>query len=343
MKLFDRKSKKIPVWFMRQAGRYHSHYQKIKKNSHFMEMCKDPMLACKITRGPVDAFHFDAAILFSDILFPLERLGLGLTYVDGPPRLDKIINSIDDIGSLRRILHDQSFYDFQKKALILLKTQLDPDIELLGFIGAPFTLYAYALEGCHSGHLTHSKKGFYDQRFDAFMDILLPELIESMTAQAEGGADVLCIFDTAVGELDLFHFKKYALTALRYLTKIFKERYPQKKIIYYSKQTPLSYLLEIQDPHIDCLAIDWRVDLSRALLLLGKDYYIQGNLDPSLLHLDWLDLKKHWENLWDSLRSTPSIPLDKFIAALGHGVTPKTPESNVKKSVAFIHDHFHVP
>ncbi len=326
---------------MRQAGRYHSHYQGIKKNSDFMTMCKDPNLACEITLGPIEHFNFDAAILFSDLLFPLEQLGMGLSYHSGPPTLEKRLSSLEDIKSISLIEHADNYYLFQKQALTLLKEKLSPETDLLGFIGAPFTLYSYAVEGKHSGNLTESKKGLYDGRFQGFMEYLLPELMANMRIQAEGGADTICLFDTAVGELDLYHFKKYALMALRILTKEFKDKFPDKKIIYYSKHTNLNYLREIQDPCIDALGIDWRINLSDALTELGPDYYIQGNLDPSLLHLPWSELRTRWECLWQNLTSNSSVYLDKWIAGLGHGVLPQTPEENVKKSVAYIHEHFH--
>lgn len=329
----------VPVWFMRQAGRYHSHYQKIKAESDFMTMCKNPDLACEVTMGPIEDFNFDAAILFSDLLFPLEQLGMGLSYHSGPPTLELSIGSIKEIESLKLIAPAAKFYQFQKDALAKLKQRLPKDKSLLGFVGAPFTLYAYAAEGAHSGGLTETKKGLYDGRFHAFMERLLPELIENMKIQAEGGADHLCLFDTAAGELSLMDFKRFLLPSLKKVTAAFKKAYPNKKIIYYSKFTNLSYLESIEDENIDVLGIDWRVNLSDALLRLSNNYYIQGNIDPAWLHLSWNDLEFNLRFFLSEL-TRKGVNFDRWVMGLGHGVMIKTPEENVKKAVELIHSEF---
>ena len=138
---------KVPVWFMRQAGRYHNHYQGIKKNSDFMTMCKNPELAAEITMGPIDDFNFDAAILFSDLLFPLEQLNMGLSYHSGPPTLEWNMKDLESLNKLKVLEPSEKFYRFQADALRLLKEKLPHPKTLLGFVGAPFTLYTYACEG----------------------------------------------------------------------------------------------------------------------------------------------------------------------------------------------------
>ncbi|MEI7670264.1 MAG: uroporphyrinogen decarboxylase family protein, partial [Pseudomonadota bacterium] len=185
----------IPVWFMRQAGRYHSHYQKIKQKSDFMTMCKNPSIACEVTMGPIRDFNFDAAILFSDLLFPLEQLGMGLSYVSGPPTLQFKIEKLIDLKKCTITQPSSNFYNFQKEATELIKKELPSQKSLLGFVGAPFTLYTYAVEGSHSGNLTDSKRGFYDGRFKGFCEMLIPELLSEMSLQAQGGADAICLFD----------------------------------------------------------------------------------------------------------------------------------------------------
>ncbi len=329
----------VPVWFMRQAGRYHSHYQNIKKDSDFMTMCKTPSLANEITLGPIDDFKFDAAILFSDLLFPLEQLNLGLSYVTGPPTLEVKLSNMDEIKKLTKIGPANEFYNFQKEACQLLRKNLPKEKTLLGFVGGPFTLYSYAVEGSHSGNLTDSKKGLYDGRFSAFMELLIPELVENMKIQAAGGADALCLFDTAVGELTFNDFKNFSLPVLKAVTKEFKKAYPDKKVIYYSKLTHMNYLQEIQDDNIDVLGIDWRMDLRDALGTLGKDYYIQGNFDPSYLHLPWPQVEENLKQFFGNINDG-DIPLDKWICGLGHGVLQHTPEENVRNAVNYIHDNF---
>lgn len=329
----------VPVWFMRQAGRYHSHYQSVKKDSDFMTMCKTPKLACEVTMGPMRDFNFDAAILFSDLLFPLEQLGMGLSYKSGPPTLDFKLEAISDLKKCNLIASSDEFYKFQKDASYLLKTELPKNKTLLGFVGAPFTLYTYAVEGSHSGNLTSSKLGFYDGRFQAFLELLIPELITEMRLQADGGCDAICLFDTAVGELALLDFNEFIVPTLKKITSEFKKIYPDKKIIYYSKLTHLNYLQAIEDENIDVLGIDWRISLKDALKTLGNDYMIQGNIDPSYLHYDWPVLEKKLNQFWKNIEMA-NLPLQNWICGLGHGVLQHTPELNVKKTVQYIHDHF---
>ena len=329
----------VPVWFMRQAGRYHSHYQSIKKDSDFMTMCKDPVLACEITMGPIRDFNFDAAILFSDLLFPLEQLGLGLSYKIGPPTLDFRLENLSDLKKCKITTPSNEFYKFQKLASALIRTELPKSKTLLGFVGAPFTLYTYAVEGSHSGNLTSSKRGFYDGRFNGFLELLIPELLAEMYLQAEGGCDAICLFDTAVGEVTLPDFKEFIIPVIKKITSEFKKKYPNKKIVYYSKLTHLNYLQAIEDKNIDVLGVDWRISLKDALKTLGSDYMIQGNIDPSYLHYDWPILEKKLVQFWGNLENA-ELPLDKWICGLGHGVLQQTPEENVKKTVQFSHDHF---
>lgn len=328
----------VPVWFMRQAGRYHSHYQGIKKNSDFMTMCKNPKLACEVTMGPINDFNFDAAILFSDLLFPLEQLGMGLVYNPGP-QLGFRLETPSDLQKMKIIAPGVQYFNFQKEATELLRAELPQTKSLLGFVGAPWTLYTYAVEGSHAGNLTSSKKGFYDGRWKGFLEMLMPELLAEMSVQAEGGADAICLFDTAVGELTFVDFKEFILPALKEITKEFKKRHPTKKIVYYSKLTHLNYLKEIQDDNIDVLGVDWRMDLSLALKELSKDYYIQGNFDPSYLHYDWKLCQAKLEQFYRPIVES-GVDQSRWICGLGHGVLQQTPEENVRNAVKYIHENF---
>lgn len=327
-----------PVWFMRQAGRYHSHYQNIKKDSDFMSMCKTPELAHEITMGPIECFDFDAAILFSDLLFPLEQLNMGLNYLQGPPQLSFKVAEKGDLSKLKTIEGSETFYQFQYKALTSLRASLPKSKTLIGFNGAPFTLYAYAVEGSHSGNIISSKRGFYDGRFEAFMELLLPNLVENLVNQAKSGADCLSLFDTAVGEICPAEFQEFVLPKLKYVTKQIKLASPNTKIIYYSKHTNPEYFRLIQDENIDVLGVDWRNNLPEVLKEFGKDYYIQGNIDPSWLHYESDVLKNRLQKYWESVQNSGG-DLSKWIFGLGHGVLVKTPEENVQDTVKFVHEN----
>jgi len=333
----------VPVWFMRQAGRYHNHYQNIKKDSDFMTMCKNPQLAADVTMGPIEEFKFDAAILFSDLLFPLEQVGMGLSYHSGPPTLEFRIEKTEDIKKLKIIKEAESFYQFQKSACEILKTRLPKDCSLLGFVGGPFTLYTYAVEGAHSGNLISSKLGFHDGRYQAFFEMLFPQILKEMSLQAEGGAEAVALFDTAAGECDFFDFKEFIIPSTLKLIAEFKKLHPKTRVIYYSKLTHMHYLNELsrqdKDQLISVLGVDWRMDIVEALKTLGDKYYIQGNLDPVHLHLPWNLLEKKLENYFSYIKNS-KVDMSRWIMGLGHGVLQKTPEENVFKAVQYIHENF---
>lgn len=329
----------IPVWFMRQAGRYHQHYQKLKQKHTFMELCKNSELAAEVTLGPIEEFHFDAAILFSDLLFPLEQLGLGLDYDSGPPKIHRHLLSYGDCKYLHAIATSQNFYAFQANALKILRKKLPVSCTLLGFVGSPWTLFSYAAEGSHSGNLISSKNGLRDKRWDYFCEKLLPHLIENMIIQAESGADAVCVFDTAAGELSFHDFNRFVAPKLNFIFSEFKTRLPNKKIIYYSKWTNYAYFEKINFNLIDVVGVDWRIDLADFISQLPDHVYVQGNIDPGWLHLPWTDLEKNLEIYFSHLKNH-NFPFKRWIAGLGHGVLIQTPEVNVKNTVKYIHENW---
>jgi uroporphyrinogen decarboxylase len=335
MDIFENRSNHLPVWFMRQAGRYHSHYQGIKKNSDFMTMCKTPELACEVTLGPIQDFGFNAAILFSDLLFPLEQLGLGLSYHSGPPTLEWHLKSVADIKRLKIIKPGKEFYQFQGDACKLLRERLPKDVTLIGFVGAPFTLYTYAVEGSHAGNLVAAKQGLYDGRFEAFTKLLLPEVLEEMLMQAQNGAQAVALFDTAAGELCADDYKELIVPKITELLKNFKEKSPKTKIIYYSKHTQAAHVKALDLKNIDVIGVDWRCDLVEIQKLLPPHVFIQGNLDPAWLHLPWELLEKKAKKYYQDLRDR-ELDFKRWIAGLGHGVLIETPESNVRNLVKLI-------
>lgn len=335
MDIFDNRGSTLPVWFMRQAGRYHSHYQNIKKDSDFMTMCKTPELACQVTLGPIEDFGFNAAILFSDLLFPLEQMGLGLSYESGPPTLAWHLQTPEDIKKLKITAPGKEFYAFQGAACKLLRERLPKDVSLIGFVGAPFTLYTYAVEGSHAGNLVSAKKGLFDGRFEAFCNLLLPEVLEEMVMQAENGAEAIALFDTAAGELCVQDYKEFIVPRITTLLKNFKSRCPNTKIIYYSKHTQAQFVKAMDLSNIDVIGVDWRCDLVEIQAILPEHVFIQGNLDPAWLHLPWEILEKKASAYYQDLRDR-GLNFSRWIAGLGHGVLIQTPEENVRNLVKLI-------
>ena len=275
-----------PVWFMRQAGRYHAHYQALKLKYTFMQLCKEPELACETTMGPIQDFNFDAAILFSDLLFPLEAMGMGLQY-DPKPRLNWHLETVADV---ERLLSGASLarekIGYQGEALKLIRRELSASKSLIAFVGGPLTLFYYAVEGKHAGDLAQARAGIDDGRFDGFCEKLMDLLVENMIMQAESGADTIAIFDTCAGELSPDDFGSKIVPKLKIQMNRFKEKFPDTPILYYSKKTDPEHWEKLKGLPISCMGVDWRHPMKDVLNHWSDHWALQGNVDP-----DWLFLK----------------------------------------------------
>ncbi len=327
-----------PVWFMRQAGRYHAHYQGMKKKNTFIELCKVPELACEVTMGPIRDFDFDAAILFSDLLFPLEVLGMGLDYAPGP----QLSWYLKDKSLLSKLNRDNlsgtelvQGIAYQGKALNLIREKLDPKKALLGFVGGPLTLFYYAVEGSHQGALQDAKNGLTDGRFDGFFKILAPLLIENMCLQAKNGADAVAVMDTCAGEVNPDQYREIVIPALREVLVQFRRRYPDTPVVYYSKGTGPTHWQHLEGLPFECLGIDWHHNLSEVLTRIGDKWSIQGNFDPNLMLLPEQACMKEIEKFFEPILKLPSASLKSWVCGLGHGVLQWTPEQNVRNFLKY--------
>ena len=225
-----------PVWFMRQAGRYHRHYQLLRARHEFIDLCKQPQLATEVTMGPIEDFGFDAAILFSDLLFPLEAMGMGLRYAPGP-QLDWYLREPADLPRLQGGAARAAHMDFQAEALGLLRARLPATTGLIGFVGGPFTLYAYAVAGSHEGFVRGGLDGLDNGMYEGFNERLCGLLAANMALQAQAGADCVAIFDTAAGTLSPESFARYAAAPLAAVVAELRARCPHTPVIYYSRDT----------------------------------------------------------------------------------------------------------
>ncbi len=234
--LARRNTRRPPVWFMRQAGRYHRHYQRLRARHEFIDLCKQPELAAQVTMGPIDDFGFDAAILFSDLLFPLEAMGFGLRYEPGP-KLGWYLRSAAQLPRLRGGREAAADMEFQAEAIRLLRGCLGSERALIGFVGGPFTLYAYAVAGAHEGFTRQSLPGLEDGLYTGFCERLTGLLAGNMVLQAQAGADCVAIFDTAAGALDAAHFARHAVGPLAQVVAQFRAACPDTPLIYYSRDT----------------------------------------------------------------------------------------------------------
>jgi uroporphyrinogen decarboxylase len=336
--LHRRNDARPPVWMMRQAGRYHSHYQQLKRYNDFMRLCRDPQLAAETALGPIHDFNFDAAILFSDLLFPLEAMGMGLTYDPGP-RLDFHLRTLVDVeklvGGAERATHMQ----FQAEALRLTRQRLRRDKGLIGFVGGPFTLYVYAAAGSHE-KAQQAVAGLTNGIYEAFNAKLLDLLAGNMALQSAAGAECIALFDTAAGEIDAATYGRHVVPVLAELLARFRRLDARTPVTYYSRGTDASYWDQLRELPFQCLGIDWRQDLGAALERYAGSWAIQGNVDPEWLHLPADELERRLREYFERMRALPAHLRRGWICGLGHGVLQRTPEANVRRFVALQRDIF---
>lgn len=318
-----------PVWMMRQAGRYHSHYQELKKKHTFMELCKVPALACETTMGPIRDFDFDAAILFSDLLFPLEVMGMGLRYDPGP-KLDWHLTDLAGLERLQGGAQKANELEYQAEAMRLIRKELPASKGLLGFVGGPVTLFAYAVEGSHSGGLESTKAGLTDGRFRGFNEKLLDLLAHNMALQARAGADTVAVLDTCAGEFDAETYRVHVVPALAELLKRFKALCPETPVTYYSKKTGPAHWAALTELPISAKGIDWNHDIAQVLKDWGSRWAIQGNVDPDWMFLDPVELERRLREVFGRVKALPPEQRRGWVCGLGHGILQKTPEQSVR-------------
>jgi uroporphyrinogen decarboxylase len=323
-----------PIWLMRQAGRYHAHYQQLRARHSFETLCRRADLAAEVTMGPIRAFDFDAAILFSDLLFPLEALGFGLSYEDGPPKLDGTL-TMERISRFRSLDAALARLTFQRDAMEAVRAQLPVDKGLIGFVGGPWTLFVYAMEGTHAGPLARSK-GALDL-YRAFADRMTPLLIENIRVQFDGGADVVMLFDTAAGELSPEAFRDAIAPDLAALTEAFPNR-----LGYYAKGLRPDHLRPapafVRD--VAGLGLDKDWNLAAALVERSAPGFVQGNFDSEALRLTGDALDRRIDQFIAPVRALDASVRRGWICGLGHGVLPGTPEESVRRFVTRVRSQF---
>jgi uroporphyrinogen decarboxylase len=318
-----------PVWFMRQAGRYHRHYQRLRARHEFMQLCKQPRLAAEVSLGPIEDFGFDAAILFSDLLFPLEAMGMGLRYEPGP-QLDWHLACPADLARLQGGAARAQQMEFQAEAIALLRPRLPAQCALIGFVGGPFTLYAYAVAGSHEGFALAGPSGLDEELYRGFNERLRELLAANMALQAQAGADCVAIFDTAAGTLDPAQFARAVAGPLAEVIRLFRARCPHTPVIYYSRDTGPAHWSALQGVGVQCLGVDWRHDLAQTLQQQHACWSVQGNIDPQWLLLPADELERRVRAVFAQVRAQPEAVRAGWICGLGHGVLQHTPETNVK-------------
>lgn len=318
-----------PVWLMRQAGRYLPEYQKVRAKVDFLTLCKTPELAAEVTMQPVDILKVDAAILFSDILVPIEPMGMKLEFSEskGPILYDPIRNDIA-VSKLRKIKSEEDV-PFVMEAIRILVKKLD--VPLIGFSGAPFTLATYMIEGGSSKNFVNTKKMMFQapELYARLMEKITDTVINYLQAQIDAGVHAVQIFDSWAGILSPSDFERYALPYVKKIVSAFKGIVP---VVYFAFNAS-AMLKRVKQSGADVFGIDWRIDISDAVNTLGNDVAVQGNLDPCTL-FGTKDLIR--DRIAEILQGAKNAK--GHIFNLGHGILPETPVENAIAMVEAVHE-----
>ena len=319
-----------PVWIMRQAGRYLPEYRRIRGTTGFLQLCKTPALATEVTLQPVEILGVDAAILFSDILVPLEPMGLQLTITEGEgPRIHNPVRSAADVQRLA-VPDPTEGTGFVMDAIRQIRASLGGKVPLIGFAGAPFTLAAYAVEGAGSRNYLHIKRLMFEEpkAAHALFEKLTETVIAYLHAQIEAGVQAVQLFDSWGGVLSPRDFETFSLPYLTRIVQAVKGR--GAPVILFG--TDMSVQLEkLAGTGADVVGLDWRIDLDAARARLPNTA-VQGNLDPVAL---FAPQKVIEEKVRDILARAGAAP--GHIFNLGHGILPETPVENAKVLVELVH------
>ncbi|HHW20247.1 uroporphyrinogen decarboxylase [Thermodesulfovibrio thiophilus] len=315
-----------PVWFMRQAGRYMPQYQKIRQKYDFLTMCKTPEIAAEVTMQPVKVLNVDAAILFSDILIPLEAMGLKIEFIDEKgPVVSPAIRTIDNLKKLKNI--ELNAVDFVFKAIKILIKELD--VPLIGFSASPFTLATYVIEGSSSKDFFHTKKFMFSDSsgFHQLLSSLTESTIVYLNGQIKAGVNAIQIFDTWAGILSPYDYEIFCKPYVKRILESLKQTVP---VIYFSSNTS-GLAKHINDSGADVVSLDWRIDMKDACHLFEYKP-LQGNLDPLALLGQEMEIFKRVEKILNAGKSAKA-----HIFNLGHGVNINTQVDTLKKVVDFVH------
>jgi uroporphyrinogen decarboxylase len=320
-----------PVWLMRQAGRYMEEYRKLRAQYDFLELCKKPDLAAEITVTPVERLEVDAAILFADILLPLEPMGVGLEYAKGDgPVIHHPVSSRTHVEQLLEFDPEEAL-PFVFEAVRKSCAALNGKVPLIGFAGAPFTLASYLIEGGSSRNYLKTKKLIYSNpgAWRGLMERLSSLTTKYLNAQIAAGVEAVQIFDSWAGCLSPDDYERFVLPYTRATIKGLTSGIP---VIHFSTGTG-GFVKSLRAAGGDVIGVDWRVNLDAAWDALGHDVGIQGNLDPAALLASPKEIRRRVSEILTRAGGRPG-----HIFNLGHGVLPETPVENVVAMVEAVHE-----
>ena len=333
--LFERacrgeRGERTPIWVMRQAGRYLPEYRELRRKVDFLTATKTPEIAARITLQPMERFPLDAAILFADIMTPLEGMGVTMDFDPGPI-IERPVRSPAEADALRALDPDEGT-PFVLEAIRMVRSELDADRALIAFAGAPFTLFCYLVEGGGSKDFMEARSFLRAESAAAgrLLDLLGDSMARYLVAQARAGADALMLFDSWVGLLGPETYRRFVLPVLRRTVAAVRAEV-DRPIIYFANGG--ATLLEAAaDVGADVLGIDWTLPLSGAVERLGSTAVVQGNLDPAALFAPRQELAAAADRVLEEGASAAA-----HVFNLGHGIHRTTDPDRV----AFLVDHVH--
>lgn len=316
---------------MRQAGRYMADYRALRQHYTLLQLCRTPDLATEVTLQPVRQIDVDAAILFSDLLLPLEPMGIAFDFIKGEgPAIESPIRSAADIDAVR-VVDPRETLPYAMEAIRSVQRELAGRTPLIGFAGAPFTLASYAIEGGHSNNFALTKGLMYGDpaAWHRFADKLATVVADYLTAQIDAGVDAVQVFDSWVGALNEADYREFALP---HTQKIFAAIAGRVPTIHFGVASA-SILHVMREAGGDVIGADWRIPLDEAWQRIGHDRGIQGNLDPTLLLGPRERLLAGARDVLTRAAGRPG-----HIFNLGHGILPMTPLENVQALARYVHD-----
>lgn len=321
---------RTPVWFLRQAGRYMQEYREVRKHHTLVEICKQPELAAEVTITAAEKLGVDAAIIFADLLLPLEPMGLDFEFQAGEgPVVHHPVRTAEDVHLLRT--DRAGDLDYVARAIEKVASHFRDRLGIIGFCGAPYTLASYMIEGGGSRNYIETKKLMYgSSAWVSLLDKLVAVLTEYCRLQVQAGAEVIQIFDSWVGSLSLADYRAYAFDASKRLVRAVQQM--GVPVIYFGVETA-GLLGAMAETGADVIGLDWRQPLDEGWRTVGHGHAVQGNLDPITLFAPVEILEQRVKEILRAAGGRAG-----HIFNLGHGIVPGTPVENVQAVVKMVRD-----
>ncbi|XP_070563545.1 uroporphyrinogen decarboxylase-like [Ptychodera flava] len=334
------KTEKVPVWVMRQAGRYLPEFKELRAENDFFRVCQTPSLACEVTLQPIKRFDLDAAIIFSDILVIPQAIGLQVQMVPGKgPVFDDPISMVADLDRLVKDVDVNKVLGYVFEAITLTRHKLEGKVPLIGFAGAPWTLMAYSIEGAGSTTFSKSKAWLYTQpeASHQFLQLITDVTVDYLVGQVLAGAQLLQLFESHAGILGYDLFCKYSLSYLKQIAEKVKEKLRAKSVdpvpmIVFAKGAHYA-LKELSQSGYDVVGIDWTVQPTLARQQVGDSVSVQGNLDPCAIYSSKDEISEYVKQMISQFGT------QRYIANLGHGIYPDANPEHLGAFIDAVHRH----